>query len=250
MPPLAIHLRFAQETAAAVGLPLLGRHLGAFFLGSTAPDIRNNIGWPRERTHFTTLAEAGDARGLERMFLVHPHLAEARSVGPEVAAFVAGYRTHLVADDAWIRLVYRPYFGQESSLGGSAMANVLDRALQFEMDNGEREERGRVAAWVELLQELDPQLDIGFIGADDLARWRETVLVSMQREPSWERFRSLAEGVLVPSGKVELPALTRFLDELPGSLGEVHHHVAGETIACFRQEALAGSLAATASYLA
>src|SRR3990172_12116157 len=168
MPPLAIHLRFAQETAAAVGLPLLGRHLGALLLGSTAPDIRNNIGWPRERTHFTTLAAAGDARGLERMFLAHPHLAETPSVGPEVAAFVAGYRTHLVADDAWIRLVYRPYFGQESSLGGSAMANVLDRALQFEMDNGEREERGRVAAWVEALPERDPPPHIRLLWGGEL----------------------------------------------------------------------------------
>jgi hypothetical protein len=129
MPPIAIHLRLARDVADAIRAPQLSRNLGAFLLGATAPDLRNINGWARERTHFTTLDESGHGLGLGNMFAEHPHLADAGVLDTVAAAFVAGYRTHLVADDAWIDLVYRPHFGDASPMAASATANVFDRAI-------------------------------------------------------------------------------------------------------------------------
>jgi hypothetical protein len=129
------------------------------------------------------------------------------------------------------------------------MANVFDRATQFELDNAERENREQVERWRSLLEGLDVGFDLQFLVPEDIVRWRQTVLNSLEREPTWERFRSLAESVLVPGGKIEQDALVSFLDGLPGSLEQVHRHVNPEALAAFRKQAFSGSVTATAAYL-
>lgn len=249
MPPLCIHLRIAQDAVARLGSPLLREHLGACLFGATAPDIRGPLGWPRERTHFTRLEEIGAVDNLERMFEALPHLADARRLPPPVAAFVAGYCSHLVTDDLWVLEVYRRYFGEDSPLARSPLALVWDRALQFELDNRQREDPNAVALWQARLAEVEPDLELGFLEPPALERWLGIVLETTARELSWERFRSLAERVLIPGRGLSAEAVEQFLASLPESLEELHRHVAWEVVERFQRKAIEQTVETMERYL-
>jgi hypothetical protein len=101
-------MSLAKMLADALGLTDIDADRGAYYLGSTAPDIRAITRWDRERTHFFALDDFGHQDSVRSMFDAYPDLADRSKVSAGTASFLAGYLTHLVLDEGWISEVYRP----------------------------------------------------------------------------------------------------------------------------------------------
>jgi hypothetical protein len=247
MPPLSLHVVTARRVADSLGLRSLDDERGSLYMGATAPDIRVITSWERERTHFFDLHRFDDQSGARAFLAANSGLADAASLSPATAAFVAGYLTHLEMDETWINSVYRPYFGERSSLGGTLRANIMDRALQFSLDARERDDRELMAEIVEAVLRCDFCWEISFIDADTLRRWHQLVVEMMSSEADWERFRSRAHR-FAGNGvdPAELEELTR---SLPDLVEEALRHLTPERVEEFKEDAYKRSLAAVKEYL-
>lgn len=171
MPSLGSHLVRARTVAGRLALPEIDADRGSFYLGATAPDIRVITKHDREVTHFFRLADLDDQDSVERMFREHPGLARPAGLDAAVAAFIAGYLTHLVLDEVFITAIYRPHFGPLSAIDDDPRSNVLDRAMQYELDRRDREDRDAITEISAALEDATPVSGIPFIADDALAEW-------------------------------------------------------------------------------
>ena len=119
----------------------------------------------------------------------HPRLAAGSNPDGPTAAFMAGYVSHLVLDERWIIEIFRPVFGENGAAGGGVRRQVLDRALQLELD---RRAQDSVAASIEAMRVADMPLGLDFIPDDTLSEWRGWVVEFLARDFSWDRLRFMA----------------------------------------------------------
>src|SRR5438093_9850256 len=141
MPSLGSHMARAREVAERLRLKEIDADRGSFYFGATAPDVRVSTRLDRRVTHFYELDEYGQQDSVARMFAEHPLLARPAGLDAATTAFIAGYVTHLVLDESYIERIYRPRFGERSPIGDDPRRDVLDRALQYELDRRDREDR-------------------------------------------------------------------------------------------------------------
>src|SRR5690606_25683407 len=120
--------------------PAIEAERGAYYLGASAPDVRVITRRDRIHTHFFDPDNLEPQNSVSNMFEAYPELAEAQALDPETRAFMAGYSTHLILDEVYIETMFRPFFGTESPMKDDLFANVLDRALQYEMNRREMED--------------------------------------------------------------------------------------------------------------
>lgn len=235
MPPLSLHITLARSVSDSLRSDLLDNGRGNLYLGATAPDIRVITRWERSRTHFFDLNDFTEQSGVEAFFGENPSLAQAGALAAPTAAFVAGYTTHLIMDELWINMVYRPYFGEKSPLGGSLRANVMDRALQFSLDHERRGDSELVAEVVDAVVRCDLELEIGFIDRDSLRKWHQVVVDMMGSEPSWERFSAGAKRHLPDSANSE--EFAELIRSVPDLVDETVSYLTPELIDQFMAEA-------------
>ncbi|MQC16680.1 MAG: hypothetical protein DWG82_00425 [Chloroflexi bacterium] len=191
MPSMGSHLYRARLVADRLGLPEIEADRGAFYLGSTAPDIRVITRMDREVTHFFTLADLAPQDSVERMFRAHPELSSPRALEASVVAFVAGYLTHLVLDETFINEIYRTHFGALSDRDDDPRSNVLDRALQYEMDRRDREHVDAMAAIRADIARSDGVSGIPFIEDEHLREWVTVSEDIAAQAPDYSRFRRM-----------------------------------------------------------
>jgi hypothetical protein len=249
MPPLALHMGIAKETFDRLRLAALEADLGAFYLGSTTPDIRAITRWERERTHFFDLNEFGHQDGVTALFSEHPELADPGQLNTSTRSFMAGYISHLVMDEVWINDIYRPFFGQRSSLGGDARANVLDRVLQYELDRQERTKREIMEHVRRELAASALEISVGFIDAESLRRWRDISVEVAARAPDWASFRYLAGRYLKEYGIGTPEDLEEFIKGMPEMLSETVRHVGWDRIQAFLDKSRKDILQVIKDYL-
>jgi hypothetical protein len=242
-------MSLARMLADSLDLADIDSDRGAYYLGSTAPDIRAVTRWDRERTHFFDLNDFGHQDSVRSLFDAYPELADRAQVGRGTASFLAGYITHLVLDEGWISDVYRPLFGERSPLEGSERANVMDRIIQFEMDRREREQRELVEAMRREITATALEIAIGFIDIDTLRQWREVNLDFLQAPPTWERFRNVASRHLKQYGVTEPAELERFMAEVPSVLQETVDHVGWDRVQAYIDSSLERARARVRDYL-
>lgn len=250
MPPLGLHTVIAKEVADALRHPLLEEERGNLYLGSTAPDIRVITRWERDRTHFFDLANFDEQSGVDRLFEQHPELRDLDDLKDATAAFVAGYVTHLVMDELWITSVYRPFFGERSPLGGDLRANVMDRAIQFSIDRDKRIDRDLMAHVLDRVTRCDLALEIDFIDADTLGRWKDVICDVVDHPPDWERFRMVAGRRLKEAGIESEEALEEFLASLPDLVDETLRYLSEQRVHEYLERSRDRSLGAVKEYLA
>lgn len=249
MPPLALHMGLAREMAGLLRHPTLEADLGAYYLGSTTPDIRVLTRWERERTHFFDLNQTEHQDGVEALFEANPNLADPALLNPSTAAFLAGYVSHLVMDETWIEYIYRPFFGVRSPLSGDVRANVMDRVLQYELD---RRERSKKEVMEHVRQELAStalEVYVGFIDRDSLEQWRKVSLDVAGHEPDWQRFRLIAGRHLRAFGVGTPEAVDEFMKGVPQLLDEIIRHVGWDRIESFLHRSRTRSLEVIREYL-
>ena len=193
MPMLAVHLSIIQELVDELGIKELQGHIGAALLGSTAPDRRVLTREPREDTHFFNLTESGTGDGFHGMKKALPDLV---SRPPEddwtLTAFLVGYASHLAADEAWIVNVYRPFFEDDEYLGAEPTKNILDRAMQYELEVDIRGDREQLMDWQKQIIDSNTITDAvpdPFIAKNILRDWSDFVAGRVLTLPgTWAEF--------------------------------------------------------------
>jgi hypothetical protein len=249
MPPLTLHIAIAKELADRLRHPTLEADLGAYYLGSTAPDLRVLTRWERERTHFYDLDDFGEQSGTEAMFRAHPELARSAELNASTAAFLAGYISHLVADEIWIDDIYRPFFGERSALKDDVRAKVMDRVLQYEVDRREKEKTELMRHVRDELRATPLDVRIGFIDMPTLEKWRRISIDVVNHPPDWSRFPLIASRFLSQIGVNTPEELQEFMKQIPGLLTETMNHVGEERVQAFHDRTVRDSLETIREYL-
>lgn len=184
MPTPINHLVMAQELVASGQLETaaqqqLEQAYGAFLLGHTAPDVQTVSQQPREETHFYTIPPNGKMPAYRALLAAHPQLACADRLEPRHAAFIAGYLSHLLADETWWRDIFSPSFGLQARWRTWKerlfFHNVLRTYLDLQ-DQGHLEPN----AW-RALAASQPQGWLPFVSDQALQAWRD--LLVHQLEP-------------------------------------------------------------------
>ncbi len=233
--------------AERLGIPTLDGNLGYFLLGSTSPDIRAITKADRQSYHFAPLSFESIGAGVDGMLDAHPELRAASVRGGPTGSFVAGYITHLIYDEAWIVEMFRPYFGNAGLFPEEIEGKVLDRALQLDLD---RQAQEAVQASLPALAGATEDLDVAFLPAETLARWRVWVVDFVGRGFSWDRLSFMARRAA--AGGDEQPALKAaddFLEGLPGSIQELYRLIDPDQVSRFKAGALETASARVEDYL-
>ena len=249
MPPICIHLSVAKEAAGKLSSPIIDQSLGSYLIGATAPDVHIITGVPREDTHFFELEKEHPESGAIQIFKAHPSLAPGNRPDAATRPFVAGYLSHLVTDEIWIMNIYRPFFGKSSPLGGEPTANLLDRALQYQLDCQEREDRAKMKGIQGQVCNWEPMVGLSFIDIPSLREWRDLVCAAACREPNFALFPQFAKDFLLPRHKLDPELLEQFLSSLPTMLEWAIQYITRERLNAFREKAISQSVAVAKEYL-
>ena len=236
MPSLGSHMARARRVADRLRLSEIDADRGAYYLGSTAPDIRVITRMDRRVTHFFELDDLADQDSVSKMFAEHPGLATPAGLDAATTAFIAGYLTHLVLDEAFIGEVYRPNFGAHSSRQDDPRSNVLDRALQYELDRRDREDRGAMEEIREALAATTPPEAIPFIADEHLVEWTTVSEDIATHPPDFGRFRRMMTRHLQQAG-YGLDDIDRYCDEPAVLVAEAFQIVDEERIERFWHDA-------------
>lgn len=234
MPNITSHLGLAWEALENLPNPILEQHLGSYLLGAASPDIRIITRQPRDATHFSFLNSETIDVGVLEMLDRYPKIAKKENVSPGTQAFIAGYITHLITDQVWIIDIYRPFFGNPLVYKDQVLGNVMDRALQLEMDSHDRPIWGKATP---LLDGVEESIAVEFIEPPVLKQWREWVQEYGEREFTWERLHFLARRQY-PEGDTRAQELVEgFLSSLTDGLNTLHKVVSEQRVAQFRKRA-------------
>lgn len=191
MPSLGSHMVRARRLAEILALPEIDADRGAFYLGSTAPDIRVISRGERAETHFFDLDDLERQDSVERMLEAHPELRTPAGLDAATTAFITGFITHLVLDEAWIEEIYRPTFGIYSDIDEDPRSNVWDRVLQYELDRLDRMDDQCRVELQGAIAESAPPPGVPFIEDENLARWFEMMNEVAGQAPDYSRFRRM-----------------------------------------------------------
>ncbi len=236
MPNLPAHIDLAYDVALRLNDARLNPYIGYFLLGSTAPDMRAMTRGTRREYHFASLEFESVGDGARGLLDAHPGLRPEAGCEGRTLAFVAGYVTHLVLDETWIFDMYRPRFGNPVVFQDRAKGQVMDRALQLELDRSAHESLPKT---VPLLSEFDNGIHLDFVPAGTLAEWHQWVLNFVDRGFDWERLRFMARRIA--AGDDEHPAhglANEFLAAMPVSLDDLFGYVSRDELSRFRGQAV------------
>lgn len=114
----------ALETAPAGLRNIVRGFQPAYYAGAIAPDARVRDEAAREATHFYSFRDSCTwGTATRRLFSAYPELADPASLTRSQTAFVAGYLTHLAADEVFVtRLGQHAVQGDGSAIGGLSWA--------------------------------------------------------------------------------------------------------------------------------
>jgi hypothetical protein len=248
MPSLGQHMTRARVVAEQLRAPALDQHRGLFYLGATAPDIRVLTRRDRIHTHFFDLDCLDVQDSVAKMLEQYPGLRDQATLDAMTRAFIAGLITHLVLDEVYIDTMYRDYFGVRSSMADDPFANVLDRALQYEMNRRELEDRAALRDILEAVESCDATASVDFIEQSYLTPWRETVLDFARQGPTWERFPRMMNIHLRRAGLSD-EQIDEYTRDGPALAQRSLDYVSEERVAHFIAESTARAEASVVRYL-
>ena len=203
MPTASAHLAAALDlledpALAARGRLASGEARGAFLMGTISPDVRVISGQAREATHFYDIPLSRD-RPANRVFLdTYPTLAQADALPFNQAAFVAGYMTHLVMDEAWLEVVVMPHIFIDGANWTVEHPNfrLYSLLMTYLAEQGDAHIPPGV---VDDLRAAQPQAWLPFASDDDLVTWRERVIKYALQDGGWQTARMFAREIGSPA---------------------------------------------------
>jgi hypothetical protein len=180
MPNAQTHLAAACDLmalpAVMAAFPALAGEAvqAAFLLGAIGPDVRAISGQSREATHFFEIPSTDERPAQTLMFEAYPELATAAVLPPEQAAFIAGYVTHLVMDETWLRVVVMPGLFISGEPWGTEHPNWWAYSLLMTWLEYRAADRLCKIA-LPGLSGAQPQHWLPFVTDEALRRWRDHV---------------------------------------------------------------------------
>ena len=242
MPNLNAHIGMAKEAITRINHPVLDRHIGSCLLGSASPDIRIITKIGREATHFAPLTLARVGEGMAGLFNEYPDLATSSGLTEETRCFIIGYACHLFADEIWIINMYRPFFGNRSVYEDELAGNLMDRALQLELDNRETATLGGLDKLRPLIDGSSVGVDIGFIESQVLDDWCVWVKEYLGWGFSWDRLRFMARRLNVNNDlEIELrleKMVDHFLESVLDGTNDIYRMVPVSNVNAFREDCI------------
>jgi hypothetical protein len=238
----------ARVIAERLGAPQIDDLRGLYYLGATAPDIRVITRRERIHTHFFDLECLDVQDSVTKMFEHHPGLASPEELDAMTRAFKAGFITHLVFDEQYIETMYRDHFGARSSLAADPFANVLDRALQYELNRRELDDATALHEIVGAIEGCETSTAVGFIENDYLAQWREVIVDFARQGPTWERFPRMMNMHLRRAGLSD-DEIERYSSDGPALAQRALDYVSEERVARFIEHATRVAEERVARYL-
>ena len=243
MPNLPMHIHLANAVAEQLDRGYVFDHKGAYYLGSTAPDIRAMTRWPREQTHFAPLSVEEVGTGTKTMFRMHPELQE--NLSPASQAFLAGYVCHLAADEVWITSVFRRHFdtAEDSRLTDNQVeANIWDRAMQLNMDRQALPQISGCAHPENWLSCSDHDVSMPFFEDGLLADWKDRVGRFPVWEFTWDRLKGALNRLYRDDAEVQMN-VERFLAGMPVNMERLYKKVPEADVATYQERALSATIA-------
>ena len=201
MPNPPVHMNLARKAADLLRHDTIDANMGYYLMGSTSPDIRVITRKDRSVYHFAQLDFEEIGTGINGLFHHHPELSDAEAHSGATQAFMAGYLTHLLADETWIANMFRPFFGNRDVFEDGVLGLVMDRAMQLELDRRCWQEIGPLRESLDIAVE---QVQVEFLPDETLADWVQWVTSNLDRGFSWERLRFMARRIA--SGEEGHPA--------------------------------------------
>ena len=192
MPNPPVHINLARQAAAVLRHDVIDANMGYYLLGSTSPDIRVITRKDRACYHFARLDFDEIGTGINGLFHNHPELSNADGHSGATQAFMAGYLTHLLADETWIANMFRPFFGNPSVFEDGVLGLVMDRAMQLELDRRCWQDISPLGSLLDVSVE---RVHVDFIPSETLSDWALWVTTNLERGFSWERLRFMARRI-------------------------------------------------------
>ena len=250
MPNLPMHIYLCQQVAEELDWGYAHDHAGAAYLGSTTPDIRAMTKWNRSRTHFSDLSVPRIGDGVQRMFELYPHLAGSdNALRPETRAFLLGYISHIVADEAWITTMFRPYFdGANRVTDTEVESHIWDRALQLDMDRVALNENGGLSVHNDAIADMETIPALEFLQDELIDEWRGWVARLLGWDFTWERLKRALNRMYRDDDEVQL-VVDGFLEDVPRSLERVYERLPRELIDNYRERVIEETIIQAREYL-
>ena len=247
MPNPPVHINLARRVADRLRHDTLEENMGYYLLGSTSPDIRVITRKDRACYHFARLDFQEVGAGIDGLFHRHPALSRAGAHGAATQAFMAGYLTHLLADETWIANMFRPYFGNADVFEDRTLGLVMDRAMQLELDRRCWDNIGDLNGLADIPVE---RVDVSFIPPETLADWARWVSGNLGRGFSWERLRFMAQRIA--GGEDEHPAhelADAFVSDANSGLERIYRYIPRGSAEDYQEAALETLTKAVEGYL-
>ncbi len=250
MPNYNAHIGIAKEAASLLGHPILVVHMGSYLLGSTAPDMRIITGGVREEYHFAPLGFEELGAGVQGLFSGQPHLAVASNLQEPAQAFLAGYISHIIADELWILRMYRPFFGNREVFSDTVLSNLMDRALQLELDRQARERLNEMREIRPLIEKARNGIDVGFIPQQTISLWRNWLLMAIDKRFDWTRLYFMARRFSSSTDEATtLRICEEFLESAPRGLERIYEGVPRERVLAYKEHTVQETIRVVESYL-
>ncbi len=250
MPNYSTHIDLADQILKVLDMPTLFLNKGSFLMGSTAPDIRIITKASREKYHFASIQFDQLGEGITGFFNKEPHLANPKNISDVTASFIAGFLTHIIADEMWIMSMYRPLFGNNNIFEDPVIGNFMDRVIQLDMDRMARNRMNNMENVKLLIQNSRHEFNLGFISNQEIALWRNWLLMAMSKQFSWERVRFMAKRG-TSTDKLELvdSLADKFLVSIEQSIESLYEQLPKDSIIKYQNRVIEESQRTIRKYL-
>jgi hypothetical protein len=135
-------------------------------------------------------------------------------------------------DEDYICEIYRPLFGERSTLNGEVLADVMDKALQWDVERHRLEAAGADAVDEirRALAETAVEVNVEFIARETLAQWRDVSSDILAQTATVDRFVRFI-GRRMPERQLDDEETSaRFAEEVPALLRRTWEHVGEERV--------------------
>jgi hypothetical protein len=115
-------------------------------------------------------------------------------------------------------------------LHDDAVANVMDKVLQWDIERSEYEDRDRVDAIRNALAETAVEINVEFIARETLCQWKDMSLGVMSDPPSVERLVRMLSRRMPEHRLDDETEAARFAENVPSLLKRTWEHVGDERV--------------------